>query len=126
MEERGGSEAGPLAHHLAVAPPPAVAPVLDREVVALPVYRVLGEAVALDPAPLLGMLELGADLRGEPVEEVEEGAGIPSHQRAGQRERPAAGLREHARGDALRRTASLELVDLVAYEEVEEAPSSDV
>ena len=67
VEERGGNQARPLPHHLAVFAAPAVAPVLHVVVVGLS-DGVLLEAVALYPAVLVGAPELGPDLRAEPVE----------------------------------------------------------
>ena len=54
----------------------------------------LDKAVALDPAALLGVPELGADLRAETVEEVEERRGVAAHERAREAERLAAGVGE--------------------------------
>ena len=62
VEQRAGRESGPLAHHLAVLAPPALASVLQGLVVGF-AYGLFEETVALDPARLLGAAELGADLR---------------------------------------------------------------
>ena len=52
---------------------------------------------------------------------MEDGRGVPSEQGSGQAEGLAANVGEDARGDALGRATSLELMDLVAYQQVEES-----
>ena len=56
------------------------------------------------------------------MEEVEERARVSAHERAREAEGLAAGVGEDAGGDALGGAAALVLVDLVADQEVEEAP----
>ena len=119
VEEGGGHEARPLPDHLAELAPPAVAPVLHRVVVLAD--GDLLEAVPLYPAVLVGALELRPEVRAEPVEQVEERRAVPSHQRPAEAEGLTAGVGEDAGGDALGGTPPLVLVDLVAYEQVEEA-----
>ncbi len=116
-----GASPGRSPDDLAVLPPAARAPVLERLAVVAP-DRVLDEAVALDPAALFPASELLPDLRREPVEQVEERRGVAAHERAAQRERLAAGVGEDAGSDALGGTPALVLVDLVADQQVEEAP----
>ena len=120
VEEGRGHEARPLPDHLAELAAPAVAPVLDGVVIGLS-DGVLLEAVAGDPAALLGAPELRPDLGGEPVEEVEERRAVASHQGSGQAEGLAADIGQNTGGDALRRAAPLVLVDLVTDQQVEEA-----
>ena len=121
MEQRAGHEAGPLPDHLAVLAPPAVASVLHRVVVGLADGDLL-EAVPLYPAVLVGAPELRPDLRREPVEEVEDGRGVAAEEGSGQAEGLAADVGEDARGDALGAPSPLELMHLVADEQVEEPP----
>ncbi len=121
MEERCGGEPRALPDDLAVLPPAARAAVLEGLAVVAP-DGVLDEAVALDPAALLAAPELPPDLRREPVEQVEERGGIPSHQGAAEGERLAAGVGEDAGGDALGGAPSLVFMRLVADEQVEKAP----
>ena len=104
MEEGRGSETRPLPHHLPVLLPAAEATVLHRLVVVLPDGELL-EPVPLDPAALVGAPELRPDLRGEPVEEVEERRAISTQQSSRQGEGLAAGVGQHAGGDALGGTA---------------------
>ena len=120
VEQGAGNETRPLPGDLAVAAPPAVAPVLHRVVVGLADGDLL-EAVPLYPAVLVGAPELRPDLRREPVEQVEDGRGVPAEQRAGQAEGLAAHVCKDARSDALGRAAPLELMDLVTDKQVEEA-----
>ena len=120
VEQRRGHEARPLPGHLAVAAAAAVAPVLQGVVVVLADADLL-EAVPLDPPSLVRPPELRANLRAEPVEEVEDGRGVAAEEGPGQAEGLAAGVGEDSRGDALGRASGLELVHLVAYEQVEEA-----
>ena len=119
MEQRRGHEARPLPHHLAVLAAAAVAPVLHR-VVGLADGDLL-EAVPLYPAVLVRPSELRANLRREPVEKVEDGRGVAAEERPGEAEGLAAHVGEDAGGDALGAPSPLELVHLVAYEQVEEA-----
>ena len=65
--------------------------------------------------------ELRPDLRGEPVEEVEDGRGVAAEEGPGQGEGLAANVGEDAGGDALGASSPLELMHLIAYEQVEEA-----
>ena len=120
VEEGAGHESRPLPGDLAVAATAAVAPVLHRVVVGLADGDLL-EAVPLDPAPLVGAPELRPDLRREPVEQVEDGRGVAAEERAGQAEGLAAHVCKDARGDALGRASPLELMHLVADQQVEEA-----
>ena len=115
-----GTRPGPLPDHLAVLAPPAVAPVLDGLVVGLADGDLL-EAVPLYPAVLVGASELRANLRREPVEQVEDGRGVAAEEGPGQAEGLAAHVGEDAGGDALGRPSPLELMNLVAYQQVEEA-----
>ncbi len=70
---------------------------------------------------LVGAPELRANLRREPVEQVEQRRAVASHHGPRQAEGLAAGLRKGACGDALCRAASLVLMDLVPDQQVEEA-----
>ena len=115
-----GTRPRPLPGHLAEAAPPAVAPVLHRVVVGLADGDLL-EAVPLYPAVLVRAPELRPYLRGEPVEEMEDGRRVASQERPGQAEGLAAHVGEDARGDALGRASPLELMDLIADQQVEEA-----
>ena len=119
MEQRGGNEARPLPDHLAVAAATAVAPVLHRVVVGLADGDLL-EAVPLNPAVLVGTPELRPDLRREAVEQVEDGRGVAAEERPGEAEGLAAHVGEDARGDALGAPSPLELMHLVADQQVEE------
>ena len=120
MEQRRGDKAGPLPGNLAVLAASAVAPVLNRVVVGLADGDLL-EAVPLYPAVLVGAPELRANLRREPVEDVENRVRIAAEQGAGQAEGLAANVGEDAGGDALGRAATLVLMDLVSHQQVEEA-----
>ena len=120
MEQGAGHEARPLPDHLAVLAAAAVAPVLHRVVVGLADGDLL-EAVPLYPAVLVGAPELRPDLRREPVEKVEDGRGVAAQKGPCQAEGLAAHVCEDARGDALGASAPLELVNFVAYQQVEEA-----
>ena len=120
VEQRGGNEARPLPGHLAEAAAAAVAPVLHRVVVGLADGDLL-EAVPLYPAVLVRPPELRPDFRREPVEQVEDGRGVAAEERARKAERLAADVGEDARGDALGAPSPLELMDLVADQQVEEA-----
>ncbi len=68
------------------------------------------------------MGEVVAQLWAEPVEQVEESAGIASHQRSRQAEGLADDVGQHAGGDALGGAATFVLMYLVTYQQVEEAP----
>ena len=117
-----GASPGRSPDDLAVLPPAARAPVLERLAVVAP-DGVLDEAVALDPAALFPASELLPDLRREPVEQVEERRGVAAHERAREAEGLPAGVDEDAGGDALGGAAALVLVRLVADEQVEEPPN---
>ena len=121
VEQSRRHQAGLFPHRLAEALAPAGAPVLVGVVLRV-AAGLLQEAVALDPAALLGVGEVVAQLRREPVEEVEESAGIASHQSPGQAEGLADDVGQHPGGDALGGTAPLVLVNLVPNQQVEEAP----
>ena len=118
-----GASPGRSPDDLAVLPPAARAPVLERLAVVAP-DGVLDEAVALDPAALFPASELLPDLRREPGEQVEERRGVPADERAGEAERLPAGVDEDAGGDALGGPSSFVLVRLVADEQVEEGPQA--
>ena len=120
VEQRGGNQARPLPDHLAVLAATAVAPVLYRVVVGLADGELL-KAVPLYPAVLVGTPELRPDLRREPVEQVEDGRGVAAEERPGEAEGLAAHVGEDAGGDALGAPSTLELMDLVADQQVEEA-----
>ena len=95
-------------------------PVLDGVVVGLADGDLL-EAIPLYPAVLVGAPEFRPDLRREPVEQVEDGRGVPAEEGPGQAEGLAANVGEDARGDALGASSPLELVNFIAYQQVEEA-----
>ena len=126
VEEGAGSQARPLPDRLAVALPAAAAPILEGVVVVGVAHRLLQEPVALYPAPLLRPPELGANLRGEAVEQVEKGRAVPAGQCAGKGEGLAAGVSQHPGGDALGRAAAFILMHFVADQQIEEAPHSDL
>ena len=115
-----GTRPRPLPDHLAELAAAAVTPVLHRVVVGL-ADGVLLEAVPLYPAVLVGAPELGPDLRGEPVEQVEQRRRVPAHKCSAQAEGLAANVGEDAGGDALGRAPPLVLVNLVTDQQVEEA-----
>ena len=119
-KQSAGHQARPLPGDLAVLAAPAVAPVLHRVVVVLPDGDLL-EAVPLYPAVLVRPSELRANLRREPVEQVEDGRGVAAEKGPCQAEGLAAHVCKDAGGDALGAPSPLELVHLVGHEQVEEA-----
>ena len=120
VEQRGRRQAGPLADHGAIAAAPAVAAVLQG-LVGRPTDGVLDKAVAVNPAGLFVMRELRPQGRGEPVEQVEEGAGVAAGQRTGERQGGAADVGQNTGGNALGAPAALVLMHLVGDQQVEPA-----
>ena len=120
VEQGGRRQAGAFADHRAIAAPPAVPPIFQG-LVGRPADAVLDEAVAGDPAGLFVVPELRPQGRREPVEQVEEGAGIAAGQRASEGQGGAAGVGQNTGGNPLRGAAALVLVDLVGDQQVEPA-----